>query len=408
MARSKGRPGKLRGIVRRLDGQTVVSTGRSRAHFGAEGRGHRQQRPRRTRAPSLRATCSIRGATTKRRRWSVNSSHDSSLAAFIARGTLGDWARRSQSRSLAEARRHDRRGDVRPKAPKVGRHWFLYPRARPPAGRRLCARRRSGEPRRWPAARRPGARGRRAVGARACRRAIPGRHVAARGCCSEARRGSCRAHGRQTRAGGGADARLARPGAANANETAVDAKAAYEAAVAAPSEAARRSGRSARPIRLEPRRAHARPRRVRASARATSRRRSTWGRRGAPLRRRQQALAEPGQSRPLPPDGSRARAPASSRSVSSALRWLRWRKRSCCGLEADLAARTGDVARALGLYASCAAAYDALGRGPPTPPKHGWKACFWRRKRRRPTSPRSHRRSRQRRRFWPMRPLIAR
>jgi serine/threonine-protein kinase PknK len=32
------------------------------------------------------------------------------------------------------------------------------------------------------------------------------------------------------------------------------------------------------------------------------------------------------------------------------------------GLEADLAARTGDVNGALGLYASCAAAYDALGR----------------------------------------------
>jgi transcriptional regulator with GAF, ATPase, and Fis domain/tetratricopeptide (TPR) repeat protein/predicted Ser/Thr protein kinase len=349
MARSKGRPGRLRTIVRRLDGETIVSTADLERILepkdGATVNSVRAE-PALVRCERLLDQGRYDDAATLL----AELKNEPSLAAGIARARLA-LGRGDPKGSLGELDAVSADAAA-VKGTKIGRNWYLY---------RARAHLRSGEYALADEAANAALAGGAepaleadALAVRGLAESYTGRHVAAREVLERAvalarSAGDPRVEGLT----------LASLGLAlQRNEQLTDAKTAYEAALKA-SEAVGEAGAVAT-IRLNLG-ALTQGQGEFAQALAHLEAAVDMGGRAGRRSTTQQALLNLANLDLYL--GRFARARASIESLGQQRATLApVAEAQLRGLEADLAARTGDVASALGLYASCAAAYDALGR----------------------------------------------
>ena len=349
MIRSKGRPGKLRGIVRRLDGETVVSPADlERILEPKEGVTVNSVRSE----PAL-VRCERlldQGRNDEAASLIAEFQADPSLAASIARARLA-VGRGDPKAALAELDK-TRTAATAAKSTKIGRCWFLYrARAHLRAGEyaladeaAVVALAAGGEP----------ALEADALSVRGLSESYTGHHDGARKLLERAvelarTAGDLRVEGLTL-------ASLAL--ALQRNEQLSEAKTAYEAALRA-AETAGEAGAVAT-IRLNLA-ALTQGQGEFAQALAHLEAAVDMGGRAGRRSTTQQALLNLANLDLYLGRFARARgtieALGQQRGTLAPVAEAQLR-----GLEADLAARTGDVTSALGLYASCAAAYDALGR----------------------------------------------
>jgi transcriptional regulator with GAF, ATPase, and Fis domain/tetratricopeptide (TPR) repeat protein len=349
MTRSKGRPGRLRNIVRRLDGQTIVSIADLERILEPKDGATVNS----VRAEPLLVRCERlldQGRYDDAAALLADLTSDRSLAAAIARARLA-LGRGDTRGSLAEL-------DVAAadaaaaKGTKIGRCWYLYrARAHLRSGEYALADEAAsaalaggGEP----------ALEADALSVRGLAESYTGRHVAARELLERAVALSRSA--RDPRVEGLTLASLGL--ALQRNEQLTDAKTAYEAALKA-AEAVGEAGAVAT-IRLNLA-AVTQGQGEFAQALAHLEAAVDMGGRAGRKSTTQQALLNLANLDLYL--GRFARARSSIESLGQQRATLApVAEAQLLGLEADLAARTGDAAGALGLYASCAAAYDTLGR----------------------------------------------
>jgi serine/threonine-protein kinase PknK len=348
--RSKGRPGKLRGIVRRLEGETIVSPADlERILEPKDG----------VTVNSVRAEPALlrcerlldQGRYDEAASLLSELQADQSLAASIARARLA-LGRGDAKAALGELDVTSAAAGTA-KASKIGRNWFLN---------RARAHLRRGEyalaDEAAAVAEAPGAEPAlqaEALSVRGLCESYTGRHESARALLERAVELARTAA--DARVEGLTLASLAL--ALQRNEQLSEAKNAYEAALRA-SEAAGEAGAVAT-IRLNLA-ALTQGQGDFAQALAHLEAAVDMGGRAGRRSTTQQALLNLANLDLYLGRFARARTTIESLSLQRAT-LAPVAEAQLLGLEADLAARTGDVASALGLYAACAAAYDALGRG---------------------------------------------
>jgi len=349
MTRSKGRPGKLRGIVRRLDGQTVVSPADLERILepkdGVTVNSVRSE-PALVRCERLLD----QGRNDEAAALITELQDDRSLAAAIARARLAIG--RGNPKGALEELEETSAAAMAAKSTKIGRRWFVYrARAHLRAGDYALADEAAkvavsggGEP----------AIEADALAVRGLAESYTGRHDAARELLERAVE-LARTSG-DLRVESLTLASLAL--ALQRNEQLSEAKTAYEAALRA-AETAGEAGAVAT-IRLNLA-VLAQGQGDFAQALAHAEAAVDMGGRAGRRSTTQQALLNLANLDLYLGRFARARASIESlcrqRGTLAPVAEAQLR-----GLEADLAARTGDIASALTLYASCAAAYDGLGR----------------------------------------------